>query len=520
MTASLALMGVAALFVSLPGSFCHATSSTPAQSDSERRLTLQPTQAIAALPSKAKRWALIIGIDRYRDGQISSLKGAANDAHALAGALVQFAGFPADQVILLASDQPEERQPTRVNILRRLSNLKSLVPKDGLLLVSFAGHGIEREGQAFLLPSDAQISEDVTFLEDTAVGVTRMRDGIRATGVRQVLLLLDACRNDPTGRADAPNVLTEGYTRGFNFDRRNSEVDAFAVLYATEVGKRAFEYTEKRQGYFTWAVVDAMRGAAANQSGEVTLGRLVDYVQETVAKRTQIDMGAGKIQRPFSNIQGYKANELVIAVSDPRTAGIAAAKDRPSETMPFELTFWNSIKDSRNPADLREYINRYPDGEFAGVARRRLDGLEAALRAEAAAPAREKAAKPANVFELRHAHQSFTTLRFATATVTVTAKGVRYSEVGQDVKSDHDLSFSCAEFKEAKFEAFRNAREVKDIAGFGLQDAVKLSIRSAGKLDQAFTERAVAEAMLAAIRDSCGIKTSTTPSSRGWAIKP
>ncbi len=520
MTAGLALISVVICFVSVPGSFDHLASKPSEQSDTERRLTLQPAEMIAALPSKAKRWALIIGIDRYRDGQISPLKGAANDAHSLAGALVQYAGFPADQVILLASDQPEERQPTRVNILRRLSNLKSLVPKDGLLLVSFAGHGIEREGQAFLLPSDAQVSEDVTFLEDTAVSVTRIRDGIKATGVKQVLLLLDACRNDPTGRADAPNVLTEGYTRGFNFDLRNREVNAFAVLYATEVGKRAFEYTEKRQGYFTWAVVDAMRGAAANQSGEVTLGRLVEYVQETVARRTQIDLGAGKIQRPFANIQGYKANELVVAVSDPRAAAISAAKDKPSETAPFELTFWNSIKDSRNPADFREYIDKYPDGEFVGVARRRLDSLEAALRPEAAAPVREKATKPANVFELRHAHQSFRTLRFATATVTVTTQGVRYNEVGQDVKSDHDLSFSCAEFKEARFEAFRNAQELKDIAGFGLQDAVKLSLRSSGKLDQAFTERQEAEALLVAIRDSCGISSSTRPSSRGWAIKP
>ena len=519
MTASWALVSVAAVFVSFSGFFAHAVTDHSGQSDSERRLTLQPAQPIGALPSKSKRWALIIGIDRYRDGQISPLKGAANDARALAGALAQYAAFPADQIILLASDQPEERQPTRVNILRRLSNLKTLVPQDGLLFVSFAGHGIERAGQAFLLPADAQISEDISFLEDTAVSVTRVRDGIKATGVKQVLLLLDACRNDPTGRADAPNVLTEGYTRGFNFDLRNREVNAFAVLYATEVGKRAFEYTEKRQGYFTWAVVDAMRGAAANQSGEVTLGRLVEYVQETVAKRTQIDMGAGKIQRPFANIQGYKANELVIAVSDPRAA-TSALENRPTETQPFELTFWNSIKDSGNPADFRDYLERYPDGEFAGVARRRLDSLEAARRAEANSPAREKAARPANVFEIRHAHRSFTTLRFAASTVTVTAQGVRYSEIGQDVKSDHNLSFSCAQFKEAKFEAFRNAQEVKDIAGFGLRDAVKLSIRSDGKLDQAFTEREVAEAMLVAIRDSCGIKTSTAPSSKGWALKP
>jgi len=37
--------------------------------------------------------------------------------------LVRFSGFPKDQVILLSTSEPIERQPTRVNILRRLSNL-------------------------------------------------------------------------------------------------------------------------------------------------------------------------------------------------------------------------------------------------------------------------------------------------------------------------------------------------------------------------------------------------------------
>jgi len=54
------------------------------------------------------------------------------------------------------------------------------------------------------------------------------------------------------GRANADNPLTAAYTRGFNFDMRNHEVQAFATLYATEVGHRAYEYKEKKQGYFTW----------------------------------------------------------------------------------------------------------------------------------------------------------------------------------------------------------------------------------------------------------------------------
>ncbi|GEM_PF-6045585 len=334
---------------------------------------LQQIEPLKVWPSKAKRWALVIGIDQYADPQISPLKGAANDAHALTDALVRYAGFPQDQVILLATDQPLERQPTRLNILRRLSNLASLVPKDGLLLISFAGHGIERTGQAYLIPSDSQITDDVSLLEESAVSVTRMRERIRATGVAQVVILLDACRNDPGGRADASNPLTEAYLKGFSFDVRNREVTAFATLYATAIGQRAYEYTEKKQGYFTWAVVEGLKGGAANDKGEVTLANLIKYVQENVPKRVAIDLGSSKQQRPFSQMEGYKADELVIAVGG-ASAPIASSAPATPATDPaaFELSYWETIKSSNNPDDFKSYLEKYPDGQFAALARNRI----------------------------------------------------------------------------------------------------------------------------------------------------
>src|SRR5437016_6197012 len=144
-----------ALFV-LFGFFANDSAQTPDQSRQ-----LQQVEPVKTWPSKAKRWALVIGVDKYADPQISPLKGADNDARTLSDSLVRYAGFPQDQVVLLATNQPAERQPTRLNILRRLSNLASVVPKDGLLLISFAGHGLERGGQAYLIPSDSQITDDI-----------------------------------------------------------------------------------------------------------------------------------------------------------------------------------------------------------------------------------------------------------------------------------------------------------------------------------------------------------------------
>ena len=355
--------------------------SALAQPEPSRQL--QQTEPVTKWPSKAKRWALVIGVDKYADPQISPLKGADNDARTLSDSLVRYAGFPQDQVVLLATNQPAERQPTRLNILRRLSNLASVVPKDGLLLISFAGHGLERGGQAYLIPSDSQITDDIALLEESAVSVTRMRDRIRTMGVGQVIIFLDACRNDPGGRADAPNPLTQAYVNAFNFDVRNREVTAFATLYATAVGQRAYEYTEKKQGYFTWTLVEGLKGGAANEKGEVTLAGLVRYVQDNVPKRVAIDLGSSKQQRPFAQMEGYKAEELVIAVGG---AGSSAVSNIPAvssvDPTAFELSYWETIKSSTNADDFKSYLDKYPEGQFAALAKNRVSTLGGSAKSE------------------------------------------------------------------------------------------------------------------------------------------
>jgi hypothetical protein len=314
-----------ALFVML--ALAQALSLSAQKPADGRGLSLPPSRNVKELPTRNKRFALIIGVDKYADTQITTLGGATNDAKSLADALTSLAGFPTDQVMLLSSNQPEERQPTRGNILRRLSNLAAVIPPDALFVFAFAGHGLERGGQAFLLPSDAQVSDDVDLLEQTAVNVTTVKDRIRKAGVGQVLMILDACRNDPAGRANADNPLSKAYTNALSFDVRNREVKAFATLYATEVGHRAYEYKEKHQGYFTWALVEGLKGGAANEKGEVTLSSLLQYLQQRVPKKVLIDLGVGKDQKPFAVIEGYRADELVLALPGKGSGAIVNAAD-------------------------------------------------------------------------------------------------------------------------------------------------------------------------------------------------
>ncbi len=43
----------------------------------------------------------------------------------------------------------------------------------------------------------------------------------------------------------------------------------------------------------------------------------------------------------------------------------------------FELSYWDTIKNSSDPQDFKSYLQKYPDGQFVSLARNRIRGLEA-----------------------------------------------------------------------------------------------------------------------------------------------
>ena len=72
-------------------------------------------QQVRALPASDKRWALLIGVDEYEDGDISGLVGAANDSRALKQVLVRTGGFPDSRVIVVATGEAGDRGRPRVD---------------------------------------------------------------------------------------------------------------------------------------------------------------------------------------------------------------------------------------------------------------------------------------------------------------------------------------------------------------------------------------------------------------------
>jgi len=81
--------------------------------------------------------------------------------------------------------------------------------------------------------------------------------------------------------------------------------------------------------------------------------------------------------KPVPGLAAFESHRPGVSVKDTASQGRPAATSRATEpeTAPGardpELTLWESIKGSENPADYRAYLDAYPDGRFANVARSR-----------------------------------------------------------------------------------------------------------------------------------------------------
>src|SRR5262249_26395455 len=75
-------------------------------------------------------------------------------------------------------------------------------------------------------------------------------------------------------------------------------------------------------------------------------------------------------------------------LSFPTLPAVYFAGTKPTALTPeqqLELAFWLSVKDSTSPSVLATYLERYPDGEFAAIARTLAAHYDRKLKAEQAA---------------------------------------------------------------------------------------------------------------------------------------
>ncbi|MFO0810810.1 MAG: SUMF1/EgtB/PvdO family nonheme iron enzyme [Gemmataceae bacterium] len=257
------------------------------------------TGAVLAQPPGGKKYALLVGVNRYDDPAFRSLEFAVNDVTATA-ALLKAQGY---SVVLLTEAEGKRnsgRMPTGANVRARVAELLKGTAKGDLVLIGLAGHGLQFDDtdDAFFCPRDARPDPTRT---DTLISLAtlyrQLNDDSRADAK---LLLVDACRNDPLASRSAGVEATK-------LPRPPRNVSA---LFSCKAGERAYETETHKHGVFFKHVLDGLAGKAADSDDEVTWAGLVNYVSKRVPADPAIK-GVGRKQTPTLNAGEFFATAVL-----------------------------------------------------------------------------------------------------------------------------------------------------------------------------------------------------------------
>ena len=226
-----------------------ASASVPSATASEVPAVTTPPpaatsrlSALAELYKDEKRYALVIGNANYPKN-IGSLKNPVNDATDFAAEL-QHSGF---EVQLLTNATYGQM---RAAMLRFKEKVDGGEKDKTVSLFYYAGHGVQREDENYLVPVDA-IVEFEDDIQRYCFPVQRMvLSNMERSKSRMNIVILDACRNNPF-----PSLNRSMGEDGLGEMRR--AMGSF-IAYATAPGSVASDGTG-RNGLYTQELVKAMK---------------------------------------------------------------------------------------------------------------------------------------------------------------------------------------------------------------------------------------------------------------------
>ena len=208
---------------------CNTTPNINSEASVSRGLN------VPSMPNKREqRVALIIGNNDYQ-GRLSKLFNPINDARALKG-ILEKRGFD----IIYSEDGSKK------TMKENLKKFYSKIEKGGVGMFYFSGHGIEVEGQNYLIPTDAKI-EAKSDTEYEAIALNKITKRMQNSGNRLNIIVLDACRNDPFSRAVGAGGLAK------------VEPIGMFVSFATGAGSVASDGKAGQNGLFTQSLIKYMK---------------------------------------------------------------------------------------------------------------------------------------------------------------------------------------------------------------------------------------------------------------------
>ena len=287
--------------------------------------------------AQEQRVALVIGNGTYQN--MGTLSNPANDAKAMAATLRR-AGF----------DVIERKNATRREMIEAARAFAQRLSPGGVGLFFYAGHGIQARGANYLLPVDVALSVE-DDLKYEAFDVQDIVNKLGDARVRLSIVILDACRDNPFAKSFG--------SRGFG--SIEAPPSGTVIAYATAAGKFAAD-GDRENGVYTSELLKVM-----NEPGR-ELREVFDRAGEAVQRKTvnaQTPWISSSFQGRFYFTEPPPMPRDSVAPSQPAIAREAQ-----------EQAAWAAVFNSTTPPPLEAFLERFPDGVYAGIARAKVKEMK------------------------------------------------------------------------------------------------------------------------------------------------
>ncbi|MEH1784796.1 MAG: SUMF1/EgtB/PvdO family nonheme iron enzyme [Nostoc sp.] len=256
-----------------------------------------------------KNWAIAIGINQY--DYLQPLNYAKRDALLMQEFLGDEAGF--ERIYFFSDDSPDiagkSTRPTRTNLLRVLRQLfdNPFMGAGDNFWFFFSGHGIRYADRDYLMPCDG----DPEDIENTAIAINFVSERLRRCGADNVVLILDACRNEgkKTGEGIGRQTAEEA--------RQQGVISIFSCIPQ----QYSYEIEALQQGAFTTALLEGL----GIQGRCATVERLEQYLKFRVPELVRQHKNTK--QTPYVIAEPVNKSHLILVPRYATLADIATLKN-------------------------------------------------------------------------------------------------------------------------------------------------------------------------------------------------
>jgi hypothetical protein len=268
------LRDIGGLFFAAVYKFDGADAPPPALAAAAIDVDVPPASTAKADPDA---YALVIGVEKYRQEGIPSVDFAAHDAQTMSSYLTGAMGFDPKNVVLLT-----DSQATRTDLEKNLKWLSNRVTAKSRVFVYYAGHGSPNPetGQGYLMPYEA----DPSYLEETAYPIAKLYASLGKLPTKDVTVVLDACFSGQGGRS----LIAKGTRPLVSVVQSKAEPNT-VVLAAAGSNQVSASDPEARHGLLTYYLLAGLHGEAdAKHDGLITADELIAYVRPAVERAAKL----------------------------------------------------------------------------------------------------------------------------------------------------------------------------------------------------------------------------------------